>query len=113
MYSPQTMRITIAQLYVEQDITRNRAKILSVLNSAQSGDWVVFPEGALTGYFPERDDFLANLTSDAVDQIVQEIGREVQRAQCYCLLGSATFKEGSWYNSVFLQNPMGETHIYR
>ena len=47
----QPMKITLAQLCVERNMSQNKEKIFSVIDSAGSGDWIVFPECALTGYF--------------------------------------------------------------
>src|SRR5689334_1247027 len=98
MQSSHALRITIAQLSVERTMPQNKEKLLSVLNSAQPGDWVIFPEGILTGYFPEEETFLSTIRPETVNQTIQELGQAVQRLQCYCLFGSATFSNGSWHN---------------
>jgi len=67
------MRVTIAQLHVRRDVTHNKTNILSVLQSARAGDWVVFPEGALSGYFPEDDGFVRDLDPVLIDDGIQEI----------------------------------------
>ncbi len=112
MQSSHPLRVTLAQLRVERTMAQNREKLLSVLQSAHPGDWVAFPEGLLTGYFPEEDDYLRSMQPEMVDRTIREIGQQVQRLQCYCLFGSATFTNGAWHNSVILQGPVGETYIY-
>ena len=52
------MRVVIAQIRVEREVARNSETICSFLRRAVPGDWVVFPEGALTGYFPDEADYL-------------------------------------------------------
>lgn len=106
------MRITIAQLCVERDIVQNKEKMLSVLRSAHPGDWITFPEGVLTGYFPEEEGFLRDIDSNEVEKTIQEIGQEAQHSQCHCIFGTATFANGSWHNSVIIQDPLGKSYIY-
>jgi predicted amidohydrolase len=43
------MHIRIAQLFVGREVAENANKILAVLRDTSPGEWVVFPEGALSG----------------------------------------------------------------
>jgi NAD+ synthase (glutamine-hydrolysing) len=106
------MRLTIAQLEVTADLDRNKEKILSVLDAADPGDWVTFPECALTGYFPETDDFLVRIDPAAVSDAVAEVAEVVRARRCVCLLGTATCRDGAWYNTVLVLEPDGTTHTY-
>jgi hypothetical protein len=54
------MRVVLAQIRVGRELARNGETIRSLLRRSRPGDWVVFPEGALTGYFPGEDDYLAS-----------------------------------------------------
>lgn len=106
------MRITLVQLSVGREIAQNKRKILAALNSAQRDDWLIFPECALTGYFPDEDGFLKSVEPVAVDAAVEEIADRVRRQRCHCLLGTATFSHGAWYNSVVVQSYDEEPHVY-
>ncbi len=106
------MRVNIVQFCVGQDIASNQQKILSALRLVQPNDWIVFPECALTGYFPEEDTFLEKINPTDVDQAVQEIEREVYLRQCHCLFGAATFSSGAWYNSVLVQSYTSTPEMY-
>jgi predicted amidohydrolase len=108
-----SMKITLVQLAVDRDLSRNTNKILSVLRSAQRGEWIVFPEGALTGYFPEETDFLRRVSPDAVGSAIQEIAQAVKQTHCYCLLGTALFADNAWYNAVVFLSSSGEQRLYR
>lgn len=106
------MRVTIAQLEVTADLDRNKQKILSVLDTAAAGEWVTFPECALTGYFPDSDDFLADTDPATVSRAVAEVAEVARARRCVCLLGTATWRDGAWYNSVVAIDPAGTTHTY-
>jgi len=106
------MRLNLVQFYVGHDTAQNKERILSALSSAQRDDWFVFPEGALTGYFPEESGFLKDTDPAVVDRAVRDIEREVRRRRCHCLFGTATFAGGMWYNSVILQSYTGEQQVY-
>lgn len=107
------MKITIAQLCVERDLVHNTNKMLSVLRSAQRDEWIAFPEGVLTGYFPEETDFLRHVQPEAIEKAVQEIAHAVKQARCHCLFGTALFANHVWYNAVVLQSYGAEPQIYQ
>lgn len=107
------MRITIAQLHVTPDPAENKAKIMAVLRDAEPGDWVAFPEGVLSGYFPQDDSFLTGLEPEKLSAATAEIVAEVRRRRCHCLFGTALLDRGNWYNAVILAGPAGEIGTYR
>jgi predicted amidohydrolase len=106
-------QITVAQLQVEQDIAKNKNKILSVLNAAQQNEWIIFPECMLTGYFPEKEDFLRDINTEELESAIAEISHTVRNRHCYCLLGTAAYLDGAWYNATVIQEPTGLSQIYR
>ena len=107
------MRVTIAQLCVERAVARNKEKILAVARAAQPDDWVVFPEGALSGYFPEEDGFLRDLDPEELDEAIREVGRQAAHSRCYCVLGAAIRTNGVWHNAVVIQSPLDSPFTYR
>ncbi|QBD75044.1 carbon-nitrogen hydrolase family protein [Ktedonosporobacter rubrisoli] len=107
------MRITIAQMCPERDIAHNKQKILSLLKSSLPDEWVAFPEGALSGYFPEEEAFLSAIDPREIEEAIEEIQQEVKRLRCHCLLGTALFTNRSWYNAALLQSYLGEYPAYR
>lgn len=94
------MKISIAQLIIGREITANLNRMRAVLESAQAGEWVVFPEGMLSGYFPEDDHFMRQLDGASIEAGVREIEKIVRARQCNCVFGTATIADGSLHNSV-------------
>lgn len=99
------MKITIVQRQVSDNLAANLARILAVLDTAQPLEWVVFPEGMLSGYAPEQADFTQRLDAAMIESGIQEIQNKVTCRQCYCVFGSVTFAAGQWHNSVLLLSP--------
>jgi predicted amidohydrolase len=107
------MHIRIAQLAVQRDLATNLARILDVLDRAQPGDMVVFPEGALSGYEPQDPAYLEGLDAAAIEHAIADVGRRVREVGCRCLVGSATHEDGQWWNSVLLLDERPEPRRYR
>lgn len=105
------MRIVIAQIRVERKLARNVDTICSLLQRAVRGDWVVFPEGALTGYFPGEDDYLASTVPADIEAGLERlrgvVARHLPRA-----CRAARFVADGWRNSAALMSPGGELRWY-
>ena len=72
--------------------------------SARAGvDVILFPECALTGY---RREF-PGLDRGSVNQGCAAVARAAREARCHVLVGSPTFRNGAWYNSLLLFDPRG------
>lgn len=106
------MKINVVQLCVSRDITQNKKKILLALSTAQRDDWFIFPECALTGYFPEEDDFLKCIDFAVVSRAIEEIAEEVKQRRCHCLFGAALFADEVWHNSVVIQSYSEKPRVY-
>ena len=106
------MKINIVQLIVGRDIAANQARMREALESARPGDWVVFPEGVLSGYFPDDDPFMRGLDAERIEIAIRDIEGVVQARGCNCIFGSATFADGAWRNSVIIISAGGERHTY-
>ncbi len=111
-YSRSPMRIVVAQMQVEREIAKNRETICSLLQRARSEDWVVFPEGALTGYFPDETDYLAGTEPEDVEAALAGLRAVIARRRCHCLVGTARFIAGEWRNSAALISSAGEVRWY-
>ena len=85
------MKLTISQFAIEPDIGANKNKMLSVLQSAGRNEWIIFPEGALSGYFPDRDGYFEKLDRAELANAMTEIADEVKRCGCYCLCDFCIF----------------------
>ena len=106
------MKLTIAQLVVGQDIAANQSRIQTICEAAQRGEWVVFPEGLLSGYFPDDGTFMRRLDAERIEIAIREIEHVVRVRQCHCIFGTATFTEGAWRNSVVTVTAVGARHTY-
>ena len=106
------MKISIAQLIVGRDIAANLSRIQPACEAARPGDLVVFPEGVLSGYFPDDDAFMRRLDAERIEAALGEIERVVRVRQCHCIFGSATLADGAWRNSVITATAEGQRHVY-
>jgi omega-amidase len=106
------MRLRLAQLFVGPELGENCHKILSVLQQAVADEWVVFPEGMLSGYQPEDIDYLRDISSGAIDRAINEIATLVRAKRCHCIFGSATRRSEQWFNSVIIIDPEGNHSVY-
>ena len=106
------MKITIAQLIVGRDMATNQKRMEAVLESAGPDEWVVFPEGVLSGYFPDDDTFLQGLDPVRIASGMSAIERVVRSRKCNCIFGTATYADNAWRNSVVAMTVDGQRHIY-
>lgn len=107
------MKVTLAQLQLSDNLTSNKNKVLNVLSRAEVNEWIVFPECTLTGYFPKEDSFLKDTSPEAVDQAIAAIAEVVKEKGCYCILGTAKYEDGAWYNAAVLISPEGVADTYK
>lgn len=107
------MIIKLAPINLTQDLASNKQKVLNAFDEVNAGDWVLFPECTLTGYFPDDDHFLKTVTPDDINAALSEIAETVKDKKCYCLIGTARPAENTtWYNSVALISPEGIIGYY-
>lgn len=106
------MKIKVAQLVVTKDIQENLDKVVSVLQNSTQSEWVLFPEGMVSGYYPEETSFLSQLNVGAIDKALETIARIVKEKNIVCLVGSALKEDGAWYNcSIYMSS--NQRIIYR
>lgn len=97
------MLLTLVQANVSRDAKANYHFIMEHLSKAQTDEWVVFPEGMLSGYAPEDDDYLTLLDASWIDAAITRIGAAAVSRRCRCIVGSATFRgERGATQSLFL-----------
>lgn len=106
------MKITIAQLGVNQALATNLSQMMAVLEQVQSDEWVIFPEGVLSGYFPESPEYLSNLDAAAIKRGIDGIHNLVQAKNCNCIFGTALLQAGHWFNSAILLTHTGARFIH-
>ncbi len=106
------MKIRIAQLHVTQNIAENVQKIKAALDEAQSGEWVVFPEGMISGYYPEDAEYLKKLDSSQIDAVITDIKDMAVEKKVHVIVGTAYRESEQWYNVALLIDESG-VKIYK
>lgn len=107
------MKLRLVQTEVRDEPAANEAKILSELGSAEAGEWVLFPEGMLSGFAVERDDFISALDQNAITDASDRIGAAARERQCHCAFGSAVIDGGKWYNALVLATHAADPIVHR
>ncbi|MCJ7805651.1 carbon-nitrogen hydrolase family protein [Patescibacteria group bacterium] len=106
------MKVRIAQVSVSKDIHTNLDKVISILQNSSSNEWVLFPEGMISGYYPEEETFLSQLNSNAIEQALDKVDKITKEKNINCLVGSALKLDNNWYNCTIFINP-NQKIIYR
>jgi predicted amidohydrolase len=97
-------KVTVAQITVENGVTKNLARIRSAFEQAKSdaADWIVFPEGALSGYY-------AGFEQKAVEAAFEEIRELCREVSVVGLIGTCWYEgPGKPENQVRVVGPSGE-----
>src|SRR5881397_3373435 len=99
------LQIAAVQMKFRPTIDQNVEQIVDRIHSgARAGaDVILFPECAVTGY---RRDF-KGLTPGPVRQGCAEVAGAAREARCNVLVGSPTFRNGSWFNSLLVFDRRG------
>jgi len=106
------MRIHLAQLIVDNDLSVNFGKIQRVLAGVQAGEWVVFPEASLSGYFPDDPQYTSRMNAAEIEQAIVQIHDLVRARGCFCVLGTARQSQGKWENAAVVLCPNEAPETY-
>jgi predicted amidohydrolase len=107
------MKIRIAQLHVSKNVEKNKDKILEVINESEKDDWIIFPEGMLSGYYPEDDEFIKKLDWNQIENSIEEITSAVNQKSIQCIFGTVLFENDNWYNSAIFIDRSGVKFVYK
>lgn len=107
------MKIKIAQLLTSRNISENKAKVLSILDTAQENEWVIFPEGMLSGYYPDDPEYLNNMDKLSLTNAEVEIKNLIVAKKCHCIFGTILFEGNKSFNSSVYFNWKGNEFVYR
>lgn len=102
----------IAQFPVSLSIQKNLEIIDSVLERTKVGDWVIFPEGSVSGYSPDMS-FLQHIDQDELLAGLQYIQQEAERRRINVWVGACMNMDGKWFNTAHGFCADGKTHLYR
>ncbi len=99
------MKVRIAQLVVSKDIIFNVGEVISTLQESTPSEWILFPEGMISGYYPEESTFLSQLGPNIIEQSINNIEKVVHEKKVNCLIGSAMKLNDEWYNCTIFISP--------
>ena len=88
-FSLDDMKISIlaAQIPISLSIQHNLTAIIGMLDHAQSGDVVIFPEGAVSGYAHDLS-FRERIDLEELSVALDELRNQAQKRKIYLWVGS-------------------------
>jgi predicted amidohydrolase len=100
------MKVAAVQMKFRTTIRENVERISELIHTTarQGADVILFPECAVTGY---RREF-RGIDPMAVEEGCAAIARAARKTRCNVLLGSPTFRQGQWFNSLLIFNRQGQ-----
>jgi predicted amidohydrolase len=101
----------VAQFPVALSMPRNLEIIDSVIEGANAGDLVIFPEGSVSGYSTDTT-FLRQIDLNELDEALEHVRREAKRRKINIWVGACINRDGVWFNTAQGFSSTGETHIY-
>lgn len=103
--TPARLRVAAVQMKFRSTIPANLERIIELIHSAARDgvDVVLFPECAVTGYRREFEE----LQPEPVEAACAAVGRAARQARCHVLVGSPSFRNGKWFNSLLVFDRRG------
>ena len=105
------LSLLLAQFPISLSIQQNLHQIQQVLDTAQVGDLVVFPEGAVSGYSHDLS-FLDRIDLGELDGALERIGVEAIGRKINVWVGTLYRRDGRWLNTAWGFTPAGRVHTY-
>lgn len=93
------------------NIEENVARIRQVLDGCAAGDWVVFPEGAVSGYGGELG-FLGELDGNRVDAALATLAGIASARRLHAFVGTLLREGSAWMNAAVYLPPSGPAVRY-
>jgi predicted amidohydrolase len=108
------MKLTVvaAQTRVSWDLQRNLAAIAAALAGTRSGEIVVLPEAAVSGYDDQLSG-LGRLDPDVITAAIDRVAEQACERQIHLFCGSLLPENGTWLNAALYLGPDGSRQIYR
>jgi predicted amidohydrolase len=101
----------IAQFPITFSIEQNLKTMLAILEHSQTGDLVLFPEGAVSGYSDDLS-FLDDIDLLELDAALKQLQKEAEQRQIHLWVGSLRWRSGSWFNRAHGFSPQGDLSTY-
>jgi predicted amidohydrolase len=101
----------VAQFPVTLSIQSNLEIIDSVLEQSNAGDWVIFPEGSISGYSTDTT-FLKQINHAQLIEGLGYIKQEAERRKINIWVGACINIDGEWFNTAQGFSADGESYIY-
>ncbi|GAB4510940.1 MAG: hypothetical protein OHK0046_08360 [Anaerolineae bacterium] len=60
-----------------------------MIDRADIDEWVIFPEGMISGYAPEDPDYIRKLNKEALFSAISSIQYRAMQRKCHCIIGTA------------------------
>jgi predicted amidohydrolase len=102
----------VVQFPVSLSIRNNLEMIDSVLGQTNAGDWVIFPEGSLSGYSPDMS-FLQHIDHGELLAGLRHVQQVAEQRMINVWVGACMNKDGKWFNTVHGFTADGKSHVYR
>lgn len=113
------IQIVLAQIAVSTDVTRNLRRIITALESTNPGDWIIFPEGMIGGYTPDRPPDLRRIDRRRLAAVVEAVTAQTQAQRCHTVIGRLedgknvdTNRGAAWRNTTAYMAPDGAGATY-
>ena len=102
----------VAQFPVTLSIQNNLEIMDSVIAQTNIGDWVIFPEGSLSGYSTDTS-FLKQINHGELIAGLEHIRNAATRRIINIWVGACINIDGQWFNTAYGFSAHGETQVYR
>jgi predicted amidohydrolase len=102
----------VAQFPVTFSTRMNLGIIDSVIDQTNIGDWVIFPEGSVSGYSTDPS-FLKQINHAELIAGLEHIRNQAKRRKINVWVGACINIDGQWFNTAQGFSSNGETQIYR
>lgn len=106
-----TISAIVAQFPVSLSIQRNLEIIDSVLEQTRAGDWVIFPEGSLSGYSTDTS-FLKQIDQQELMAALEHLQQEAEERKINVWTGACINNEGRWLNAAYGFSADARTQVY-
>ncbi len=102
----------LVQFPISLSIQENLVTITKMLDQAEPGDWMLFPEGSVSGYAIDLS-FLDSLDHQELYAALDTLQVKAQQRGIFLWVGACTPKDGKWRNEAIGFTPQGEIHRYQ